>query len=335
MKHFARFLIHASLLMIFDVPVCAQQTAEFCTREAEPKAALYKNFLANYKGSGEQQRLANQHGNDYISKYGNCPDDSDRQISAFIQRWLGKYEKAVRRSNLLSQLAANKVNEAFASAKAVLQDYPDDAGLLYDLARSGITAALAGNHVNDADTLAYARQTIQMLQSNKSFNPDQPLSDAARNETVGYLYWGIGTLTKQSAPSEAIDALMNTAKLEGATKRNPLTYAMLADIYEVVYYAPLSDKYKQDCQTEEQSKAQPCTELKAKVEAAVDHFVDALARAVAYSNVPENKSGFDQYRPNWMDSLTTYYKYRHQNSDAGLKEFIEGISAKPMMERMK
>jgi len=34
----------------------AQQTAEFCAREGEARAALYKNFLANYKGRKEGER---------------------------------------------------------------------------------------------------------------------------------------------------------------------------------------------------------------------------------------------------------------------------------------
>ena len=323
MKKVISFLF-VILVAVMFVPVAWAQTPE-------AQQALYQKFLENRTTKPE---VAYDTAKDYLQQYAASAPADDKYVD-YLKKWVVKYEKVARRQKLIGYLSANQVNEAFAAAKAVLQDYPDDVGLMYDLARAGITAAVGNNHTNDADTLAYARQTIQALQSGKSFNPDQPLSEAARNESMGNLFWGVGMLTKQSTPNEAIDALMNSAKLEGAAKRNPLTYAMLAEIYDGVYYGPLSEKYKQDCQTEEQAKTQACTELKAKVESAVDHAVDALARAVAYANLPENKSRFEQYQSGWMETLTAYYKYRHQNSEAGLKEYIDGINAKPLMERMK
>jgi len=322
MRKLTSFLFVILVALMF-APVTWAQT--------EAQQAVYQKFVDNRTGKPE---VAYEAAKDYLQQYAANASADDKYVD-YLKKWVVKYERVARRQKLIEYLSANKVNEAFQSAKAVLQDYPNDAGLPYDLARTGITAAVAGNHTNDADTLAYARQTIQTLQSGKSFNPDQPLTDTARNESMGNLFWGIGLLTKQSAPDEAIDALMNSAKLEGAAKRDPLTYAMLAEIYERVYYAPLYDKYKQDCQTEEQTKTPACSEQKAKVEAAADHLVDVLARAVAYGNLPENKTRFETFQPSWMEALTTYYKYRHANSDAGVKEFIDGINAKPMMERMK
>lgn len=297
----------------------------------EAQQALYQKFLENRTVKPE---VAYDTARDYLTQYSASAAADDKYVD-YLKKWVVKYERQQRRQKLIGFLTNNQVNEAFAAAKAVLQDYPDDTGLLYDLARTGITAAGGNNHTNDADTLAYARQVIQALQGGKSFNPDQPLSDAARNESLGFLNLGVGMLTAKSAPNEAIDSLLNGAKFEGTSKRNPLTYGLLAEIYETVYYAPVSDQYTKDCKTEEQAKTPACTELKTTVEAAADHLVDALARAVFYANLPENKSRFESYQPGWMENLTTYYKYRHQNSDAGMKEYVEGISGKALMERLK
>jgi hypothetical protein len=102
-----------------------------------------------------------------------------------------------------------------------------------------------------------------------------------------------------------------------------------------VYYAPSADKYKANCQTDEQKKTPACVEAKSRTDAIVDHLIDALARAVAYSKAAADGGKDDQLVPEWMETLTTYYKYRHHDSDAGLKEVIDGITAKPMMERIK
>jgi hypothetical protein len=320
----AASILFVILVALMFVPVAWAQGPE-------AQQALYQKFLDNRPTKPE---VAYEVAKEYLQQYAaNAPAD-DKYVD-YLKKWVGKYEKQQRRQKLIEFLSANKVNEAFAAAKQVLQDYPDDAGLLYDLARTGITAAGGNNHTNDADTLAYAKQALQALQSGKNFNPDQPLTEAARNENIGFLSLGVGMLTAKSSPNEAVDSLMNAAKLEGSAKRNPLTYGLLAEIYDTVYYTPVSDQYTKDCKTEEQAKTPACTEMKPRVEAAADHLLDALAHALALANLPENKSRFESYQSGWMETLTTLYKYRHQNSDAGMKEFVEGINAKPLMERMK
>ena len=63
----------------------AQPTAAQCTADADAKAALYKKFLDNYKGSPDQQKVAYDTGKEYLGKYGNCPDEGDKKIAQFIQ----------------------------------------------------------------------------------------------------------------------------------------------------------------------------------------------------------------------------------------------------------
>jgi hypothetical protein len=64
-----------------------------------------------------------------------------------------------------------------------------------------------------------------------------------------------------------------------------------------------------------------------KVNDVTDRLIDALARAVAYSGTDAK---FANLKTKSMDRLTELYKYRHEGSDAGLKELIAGITSKPL-----
>jgi cell division septation protein DedD len=68
--------------------------------------------------------------------------------------------------------------------------------------------------------------------------------------------------------------------------------------------------------------------MKAKADQVVDHMIDALARAIAYSS--SDAARYAQARTTWMEGLTNYYKYRNNGSDTGLKELIAGITSKPV-----
>jgi len=59
----------------------------------------------------------------------------------------------------------------------------------------------------------------------------------------------------------------------------------------------------------------------------IQDVIDAYARAVALAgNNPQYQVG----KAEWTKQLTTLYKFRHENSDAGLSAFIAGVLATPM-----
>src|SRR3712207_3067157 len=102
MKNVLRVLIVAAFVTAFALPALAQDAAATpaaqagpCTTEVDAKAAMYQKFLANYRGTPDQQKTASETGREYLSKYGSCPDESDKKITAFVQNWVTKYEDAV------------------------------------------------------------------------------------------------------------------------------------------------------------------------------------------------------------------------------------------------
>ena len=59
----------------------------------------------------------------------------------------------------------------------------------------------------------------------------------------------------------------------------------------------------------------------------VDKIIDSYARAIALAGTDlQNQKA----RAQWMESLTGLYKFRHNNADTGLNEFIAGVLSKPL-----
>ena len=56
-------------------------------------------------------------------------------------------------------------------------------------------------------------------------------------------------------------------------------------------------------------------------------MIDAYARAVALAG---NDAKYTAPKKEWMDGLSTWYKYRHNQSDAGLTELIAAVLNKPL-----
>lgn len=337
MKKLIQLLVFAALITTLALPVLAQTTPSTSTTaasggqdDAEAKAALYKTFTDNIKKDpAAKPEVAYQAGKDYLAKY-EAKDGPDDQYVKYIKNWVTKYEKIARRQELLQQITDKKYNEAFASSRQVLADFPDDLAILFELARAGTIAMTNGNQANNADTINYTKRTIQLIESGKSFDPNKPFTDKDKSEMLGKLNNALGLILKTSSPTESLTYFVKAAQMEGSTKTDPLTYNSLAELYESNEYTKLATQFTNNCKTEEQAKTQECVDLKNKTDQVVDHIIDALARAIAYSNISPDAAKFAQARTAWMDALTKYYKYRNNDSDTGLKELIAGITSRPL-----
>lgn len=334
MKKLIRLFVFAALVATLALPALAQTTPSTTTPAAtqddtEAKNAAYKLFTDNVptKTSPGNPTVAYDAGKAYLAKY-EATDGPDDQYVKYIKRWVDSYEKIARRNQLLQNLKDQKPNEAFAISKQVLSDYPDDLGVLFELSRAGLTAAENGNKANNSDTVAYAKKTIQLLQAGKTFEKDKPVPN--KDEIIGGLNYALGFLLQESQPSEATNYLISAAQFEGFSKKDYRTYLILADIYEKSEYSKLQTQYSTSCKTPEQLATQECVALKAKADQIVDHMIDALARAIAYSNMGPDAAKYAPARASWMEGITGYYKYRNNGSDTGLKELIAGITSKPL-----
>ena len=111
MKNVLWLLIIAALATAFALPAFAQDTqptAAQCTADADAKAALYKKFLDNYKGSPDQQKVAYDTGKEYLGKYGNCPDEGDKKIGYVVIRLV--FFRILNRISYLHAIAGEHVH---------------------------------------------------------------------------------------------------------------------------------------------------------------------------------------------------------------------------------
>lgn len=338
MKKLIRFFVFAALVATLALPALAQTTptptpatpAAGGQDETQAKADLYQKFRDNYKANPP---VAYEAGKEYLQKYeASATTPEDTQIVGYVKKYVVSYEKLARRNQLVQKLKDKNYPEAVALSKQVLVDFPDDLPILYQLSAVGyvVNTTPNSNDPNSADTIAFTKRTIQLIQSGKSFDPAKPFTAQDKDEKLGTLNYALGIILRKSAPAEAMTYFVNAAQFEGPSKKDPYTYSNLAEIYETNEYKGLATEFNNSCKTEEQAKTQACIDLKAKADQAVDHVIDALARAIAYSNASSNPGQYAQARATWQEGITNYYKYRNNGSDTGLKELIAGITAKPL-----
>jgi thiaminase len=213
--------------------------------------------------------------------------------------------------------------EAFPLGKQVMAEDPDQLDSLIALGNAGYLAASAQNTKFDKEAIAYARRAIQLLESGKI--PDSWTPYKGKDDTLAYLYSAVGVLQLKPTPNEAIEPLFKSAQLESELKKQPFTYYYLAQAYQLGPYAKQSADFQARFGgKDETSESKQALE---KLNQVIDLMIDAYARAVALAG---NDPQYAQSKTAWLGTLTRFYKFRHQDSDAGLSEMIAGVVSKPL-----
>jgi tetratricopeptide (TPR) repeat protein len=293
-------------------PTAAQSQ---CTDES--KAAWYADFT---KFRTTDAAKAYEAGKKYLAA---CPTE-EGQITAYLKKWVAAYEKEARKLKL-NDLFVNqrKYTEALALAKEILADEPDNMVALIDLGYGGyVLAVTTKNESGNAEAIGYAKKAIQAIESGKA--PENWTPFKSKDDAVGYLYYSMGFLERTSNPTEALANFIKAAQFDSEIKKNPQTYVFIAAAYENEYAkqsAEYGRLYKDKDETPESKLAV------ANINQLVDRIIDALARAVANAgtDAPAQAS-----KTQWLTRLTELYKFRHNNSDAGLNEMIASVMSKPV-----
>jgi hypothetical protein len=169
----------------------------------------------------------------------------------------------------------------------------------------------------------YAQKAIQLLESGKSPDAWEPFK--SREDAVASLNYAIGFIDLKPRPEEAIGRFVRVIGIDSDLRKTPSTYYLLAVAYEQGPYKRLSADY-----TRRFANQPETPESKAAIETlnkVMDRIVDSYARAVALAgNDPKNQAS----KAEWTKRLTDLYKFRHENSDTGLNEFIAGVLATPL-----
>lgn len=326
MKKLVRILALSALVACLWLPALARNTQPLGTAtvqqgDEEAKAALYQKFLDAYKANPKAEygkpKEAYDLAKEYLEKY---PQESAQ--TAYLKKYVTAFDanqKAGRNSEVTDLIKQQKYGEAFAAAKSVLAQEPDNIAMLNNAVFAALYAAgVNKNESYNAEAANYARKAIQLIQSGQPFDK--------KDDTLGWLNSALGFFTLKTNPTESIAYYIKAAQFEGAAKKDPQTYLFLADAYRNAEYTKLASDIKTRCATAEQQATPDCKASSDRLNMVVDRMIDAYARAIALATDPK----YARLKTDAMADLTAFYKFRHEGSDAGLNEFIAGVLAKPL-----
>ncbi len=319
MKVFGKRLTLAALMALAVVTFGSRQSvvvAQGPETDDPVKVETYNRFYNNVKTN---KAVAYKAAQDYLLKY---KKDKDQYID-YLQKWVAAYESDERREALPGLINQKNFAEAFATGAKILAEDPNNLRVQIDLGYAGYLAASAKNEQFNTTALEYARKAIQQIEAGKA--PAEWAPFKGKDDTLAYLHYAVGFLTLKTDPNAALDSLLKAAQLESDIKKTPSTYYFLGVAYETGPYKTLSTdyqaKYANKPETPESKAALE------KLNVVMDRIIDAYARAIAAAGTDPKTQ---QNRTDWMTKLSTYYKFRHEGSDAGMNEFIAAALQKPL-----
>jgi len=332
MKYLSTFALLIGLL--FTVGTATRLQAQPRTGQVvqetddEFKATTYKRYVDNYD---KNPVAAYQAAKEYMARY----NKEDDQYTRYLKTWITVYEedekarrlaaeRADREQQLLGSFTQKDFAKAYGMAKQVLADNPDNVKVLIALGYEGVIASTeARNEAFNADAANYAQKAIQLIESGKSPDNWEPFKN--KEDVLASLYYSVGFYNLKPKPESSIAAFIKAAQIESDRKSATSTYYYLALAYQNGPYKRLSDDFSKRFANQPESP-----ESKAALESinkVVDKMIDAYARAVALAGSdPKQQTAKNQ----WMTQLTNFYKFRHENSDTGLAEYIAGVLKTPL-----
>jgi tetratricopeptide (TPR) repeat protein len=320
MKHRVTLALLFGVALVFSAStrLQAQPRTGIPETEDEFKVTTYKRFVENREPN---PAAAYQAAKDYMARY----NKEDDQYTRYLKQWMSAFEKDERQDTLLRSIYGEKKYAAgYGLAKQVLTDDPDDVKALIALGYGGYLATTnAKNETFNADSVRYAQRALQLLDSGKTPDAWEPFK--SREDAIASLNYAIGFIDLKPRPEEAIGRFVKVISIDSDLRKTPSTYYLLAVAYEQGPYKRLSADY-----TKRFANQPETPESKAAIETlnrVMDRIVDAYARAVALAgNDPQHQAS----KAEWTKRLTDLYKFRHEQSDAGLSQFIAGVLSTPL-----
>ena len=220
--------------------------------------------------------------------------------------------KTIRPVLLEAYIGLKQIDEAFSNGSAYLLKSPDDVAVLTTLALAGVDQAT--KHQNPkyvADAAQYGAKAIALLEGPKPATmSDEEFASYQKNLGPLYQQMAIVSLMKREA-NKAQSQLEKSQKLNPS---EPFTYYLLGSI--------ANDDYTRAAQTyKEMPAGQQRDDMLKQAMGFMDRVIDYYAHAVGLA---EGKAEYQQFHDQLLQDLTSYYKFRHNNSLEGMQKMIDG-----------
>ncbi|HZG51497.1 MAG TPA: hypothetical protein VEZ40_05110 [Pyrinomonadaceae bacterium] len=342
MRNLTRLLTLAALATFFALPSLAQTPAAPAAAAENPceEAARGEMYTRYYELKGKKdakgqpnaaaQKEAYGIGQEYLTKYASCNDTYSKAVQKFVTQYGEAVRKVGNATELGDALYVKKdYAKAFQLGNQMISADPENLSLLIQLGYAGYNAQSLNPPLAtfSPTALGYARKAIQMLEAGKT--PAEWVLFKTKDEALAYLNFAVGEYMIKSDPAGAVPFYLKSFALESPVKTTAPAYARLAAAYQVGQYDPLQKeftaKYGGKPETDESKFALN------NLNQVMDRVIDAYARAVNLSANDTNPKMVAD-RKVWLETLTGFYKFRNNDSAAGLDAFIASATSKPLPE---
>jgi len=341
----------ASATSIFAQDACA---------DVDAKQALYAKFTTNYAGKIDQKKMAVEAGQQYIDKYGACPDDA--QIVSYLKTNVPKIQDKIKaeegviaRNNLYTSfdtaLKAKNTVDTFTTGKNILATDPNLVDVLLVLASLGYDQAVANPPVDtyNNETINYAKTAIQKLEANTSSKTGdygvlqysyktKDFPDGRAN-ALGWMNYTIGYIDyyRLNKKEEALPYLYKASQVTSGTKNNPFLYQTIGSYYrekvadlgkQIVDKIEALRKMNADNKgdTDEAKALDAETKnLIALQKGYADRAIDAYARAYKMADPKDSN-----YKNGLYTTLKEIYNLRYEGKRTDVDAYVANIANTPM-----
>ena len=277
------------------------------------------DFIKKYPKSTLRPGLAR----DLAEKVGRVTDATQKVSDAQAYRQVFKEpseEELIMPILIEGLFQAKRTDEAFTVGSEFVTKSPESLDVLIQLVSAGTTEAKNKNGKFVPQSLQYGATAIQLIETDKK----PAWMDAAgwtkyKGEVLPSLHQSMGLLNL--VKGDRVQARASYVKASELAPSDPFNYVMLAGI--------VNDEYQSTAKRYQGLPAGPAKdeELK-KAQTLMDATIDAYAHAIALS---EGNASLQQVRQQYMQDIEAYYKYRHNNSTAGMQELIDKYKPKPKL----
>jgi len=225
--------------------------------------------------------------------------------------------ESIRGVLLDSYVKAGRADDVFKIGSEILTKNPEEVHALVQMAFSAANEVRKQNPKFVQQGLQSGVKAIELMEADKKPAKMDPANWTSHKALLPQLYQQLAVLNfvAGNAPEARVKA-MKAAELGPS---DPTGFALVGMVINGDYLK-LATSYK----TMPEGKDKEAT-LK-KLEGLMDEIIDAYAHAVALSiGKPEHQSMMQQLTVD----LTSYYKYRHNQSTDGLQQLIDKYKPKP------
>lgn len=207
---------------------------------------------------------------------------------------------------------ANQPDQAFSKGSDFLSRNPDSLSVLIQLLSIGAEQAKKQNTKFVEQAIQYGIRAVELAETDKKpANFDDAGWQRFKTQTLPSIYQSLGLLYLSKGARE--DARAQYTKASQRTPADAFNFVMLA--------ALLNEDYQAEAKLyQSMPSGAPRDAQFKKVQGLLDSVIEAYARAVALS---EGNAALQTVRQQYLQDLETYYKYRHNNSTAGMQQLID------------